>query len=144
MIEISGRIILSNLSDENIQISQVNVPKAIITLNPRQTKAFYFWGKKNPELLSVRLGDRFSWSGGFSVNNIDTFKVKTLNLDDKSVHYIGIHISQKYGSMLVTILPDKSPPYIIENKTSFPLSFAQKVTLFSQLTYFFLPSFPFQ
>eukprot|EP00026_Physarum_polycephalum_P000020 Phypoly_transcript_00020.p1 GENE.Phypoly_transcript_00020~~Phypoly_transcript_00020.p1 ORF type:complete len:3396 (+),score=660.90 Phypoly_transcript_00020:132-10319(+) len=109
----------------------------IFTLQPNEIMAFH-WpnGKRKTKRLraQVDLGDFYSWSGGFPLDQVAEYVIKMKNL--RTVNNpltdvcVRMDVSDTDFSNYITFAePDpENPPFRIENDTPLTLSFAQRRT----------------
>lgn len=117
---------IRNSLDQNVFLQQIKSTTNPIEVKANSSHSFYFWDKKGIEQLTLRIGEKFNWCGGFSVNSVDNIKVKSFNQETHQVTFFGVSVTQEYGTSIITIYQDENPPYLIENDTSFPLFYLQK------------------
>lgn len=111
--------------DHSVFLKQIKSNNSV-EVKANGSKPFYYWDKKGLEELTLRDGEDWTWCGGFKVDSVDNFKVKTVNNGTKQTKFISINIAQEYGASVVTIYQEQTPPYLLENDTSFTLFYFQK------------------
>ena len=128
LVTISPRYLLVNKSKEIIYYQQAGNDQRF-TLNIDQIAPYHFIDRKGTKQLSISmdLGNKWRWSGGFPLGNIGSFYVNLIHISTNEIYFMRVDISVDRGTIIIIFRPKSKAiaPYRIENMCKEPISFWQ-------------------
>jgi vacuolar protein sorting-associated protein 13A/C len=129
LVTISPRYLLVNKSKEIIYYQQVGNDQRF-TLDIDQVAPYHFIDKKSNKQISISmdLGNKWRWSGGFPLGNIGSFYVNLIKIATNEIYFMRVDISVDRGTIIVIFRPKSKEiaPYRVENMCKEPISFWQE------------------